>query len=576
MKITIFALPKFIARMAELVDALVSKTSEVTLVPVRSRLRVRKRRLLVLLATFFLCFRIALFYINRLTFGCPLRISMKKLLYFTDFHTLIFILALLWYAVTAWYSKGYYHADEHYQIIEFAGAKLGTNSASEQAWEFEAASRQTIQPAMAYVIFSVLGFFHISDPYTKSFILRLLTTVIALLVIRFFVRTMLSSILERYRNIFIFLSYFLWFVPAVNVRFSSETWSGLMFLLAVAMLHTHRIQERYRYYIFGVIAGFGFLFRFQTAFLFLGLIIWLLVIQRITMKNILHIAFAGLLVQLAGVLIDFWFYGRFVLTTWEYFRMQIVEDVASEFGTEVWYFYLKKLFIAPFWPFGILTAVSLFLVLIRNPRNWLVWSILPFLIVHSIIPHKEVRFLLPLVNLLPFLLVFGLQNLDRFKFKPIVSRLIKPLQLAILVLFIVLNFIALAAMSLKPSGNGKMEISQFIAESYQEKPLRLIHCSWSSPYNPFESVPTKFYQRNNVEEIWITSLCQLNDSLLSDSKENLLVLRQIELKSQRCQQILNNYNTVELKRSIPVWIENLNAFYGEMNTDDILVLYSMN
>lgn len=31
-----------VARMAELVDALVSKTSEITLVPVRSRLRVQQ------------------------------------------------------------------------------------------------------------------------------------------------------------------------------------------------------------------------------------------------------------------------------------------------------------------------------------------------------------------------------------------------------------------------------------------------------------------------------------------------------------------------------------------------------
>jgi phosphatidylinositol glycan class B len=492
-----------------------------------------------------------------------------------NFHQTVFFFALLIYCLTAYYSNGYYHADEHYQIIEFAGAKLGTNSANEQAWEFEAASRQTIQPAIAFVIFSVLDFFHISDPYTKSFILRLLTAITALLVIRFFIRTMLSSIHERYKNIFIFLSYFLWFVPAVNVRFSSETWSGLMFLLAVAMLHTNRIHDKNRYFIFGLIAGFGFLFRFQTVFLFLGLIIWLLVIQRITIKNILQIAFAGLLVQLVGVLIDFWFYGRFVLTTWEYFRMQIVEDIASEFGTEAWYFYLIKLLTASFWPFGILIALSLIFVLARSPRNWLVWSIFPFLLVHSIIPHKEVRFLLPLVNLLPYLLVFGLQNLDRLKFKPIVSRLLKPLQLTILTLLIILNFIALAAMSLKPSGNGKMQISQFIADTFRDKPLLLIHCSWSSPYNPFESVPTKFYQRNNVEEFRIISLCQLNDSLLSDSKENLLVLREIELKSQRCQKIFQNFETVELKRSIPVWIENLSAFYGEMNTDDILILYSI-
>lgn len=492
-----------------------------------------------------------------------------------NFHHVVFFCALIIYCITAFYSNGYYHADEHYQIIEFAGAKLGTNSASEQAWEFEAASRQTIQPAIAFVVFSFLELVPISDPYLKSFIIRLLTAIVGLSVIRFFIQSIIFSIHESYRNIFVFLSYFLWFVPAVNVRFSSETWSGIMFLLAVAMLHTNRIQEKHRYFIFGLIAGFGFLFRFQTVFLFLGLIIWLLVIQRITIRNVLQIAFGGLLVQLAGVLIDFWFYGRFVLTTWEYFRMQIVEDIASEFGTEAWYFYLIKLVTASFWPFGVLIAVSLILILIRSPRNWLVWSVFPFLFVHSIIPHKEVRFLLPLVNLLPFLLVFGLQNLDNIKIKPIVSKLLKPFRLAILTLLIILNFIALAAMLLKPAGNGKMEISQFIAENYQEKPLRLIHCSWSSPYNPFESVPTKFYQRNNVEDIRIVSLCQLNDSLLSDSKTNLLVLRQIELKSQRCQIILQNYKTVELKRSIPVWIENLNAFYGEMNTDDVLILYSI-
>lgn len=490
-------------------------------------------------------------------------------------HRFIFIAAIIVYTITAFYSTGYYHADEHYQIIEFAGAKLGVNAATEQAWEFQAMSRQTIQPAIVYVIFSVLEFISISDPYVKAFFLRLLTAIIALVLIRFFVTTMLPSVHEPYRRIFIFLSYFLWFLPAVNVRFSSESWSGLMFLLAVAVVNTQKIQEKQRYFIFGLIAGLAFLFRFQTAFLFIGLIGWLLVIQKIRLKNIFHILLAGLFIQLAGLLIDFWFYGKFVITTWEYFDKQIVEDIASEFGKEAWFFYLKEIIIAPYWPFGVVIGISLLALLIKSPRNLLVWSIIPFLIVHSIIPHKEVRFLLPLVNLVPLFIVLGLQSMQFEKILLRFKRWSKPLKIVIVVLFFVLNIIGLAAFSLKPAGNGKMEISNYIANEFHEKPLRLIHCSWSSPYNPFESVPTKFYQLSNIEEVRILSLCQLNDSLLSDSKENLLVLRQIELKSMRCQKVLESFTVVEQKRSIPLWIEKLSRFYPEMNSDDVLILYSI-
>jgi len=143
------------------------------------------------------------------------------------------------------------------------------------------------------------------------------------------------------------------------------------------------------------------------------------------------------------------------------------------------------------------------------------------------------------------------------------------------IMLVIVNCIGLVAFSFKPSGNGKMEISGYIADEFDNKPVRLIHCSWSSPYMPFESVPTKFYQRDNVEDIRILTLCQLNDSLLSDSKENLLVLRQIELKDLKCLKNLQQFEFVERKQSIPVWIEKLSCFYPEMKSEDVLILYSI-
>src|SRR5690606_24752862 len=95
--------------------------------------------------------------------------------------------------------------------------------------------RPALQPTICYVVFSALHFFQIDDPYSQTFILRLLTMFLALFVIRFFIKTMLPKINENFQKIFIVLSYFIWFLPFINIRFSSETWSGLLFLLAFSV-----------------------------------------------------------------------------------------------------------------------------------------------------------------------------------------------------------------------------------------------------------------------------------------------------------------------------------------------------
>ncbi|NOU46987.1 MAG: hypothetical protein HOO86_08000 [Bacteroidales bacterium] len=491
------------------------------------------------------------------------------------FHRSVFFIAIIFYCFTAYYSNGYYHADEHYQIIEFAGAKLGTNTANEQAWEFKAMSRQAIQPAIVYVVFRVLDVFQISDPYTKAFILRLLSAILALAVIQFFVKTMLAEIDDRFRKPFILISYFLWFLPAINVRFSSESWSGLMFLLAISIIYSKNLNQKNMFLVLGGILGLAFLFRFQSVFLSLGLLGWLLFVRKISLKNMIHLLLSGIAVLIFGILIDSWFYGKFVITFWEYFNKQIIEDIASEFGIEIWYYYLKEIIKAPFWPIGVITAFAFLMLLIKAPRNILIWCIVPFLIVHSIIPHKEVRFLLPLANLVPSILVLGLHKVECNRIMKRFNRISKTVVLVFAMMLFIVNSIGLVAFSFKPSGNGKMEISRYIADEFDDKPVRLIHCSWSSPYNPFESVPTKFYQRDNVEDIRILTLCQLNDSLLSDSKENLLVLRQIELKNPKCLMNLQQLGFVERKRSIPVRIEKLCRFYPEMKPEEVLILYSI-
>lgn len=59
---------------------------------------------------------------------------------------IIFIIACFVYGTFAIYNNGFYHYDEHYQLIEFAEFKSGHNKPSDLAWEYHAQIRSAVQP----------------------------------------------------------------------------------------------------------------------------------------------------------------------------------------------------------------------------------------------------------------------------------------------------------------------------------------------------------------------------------------------------------------------------------------------
>ena len=54
--------------------------------------------------------------------------------------------------LTAWFSNTFYFPDEHYQVLEFMGLKLGITPAAELPWEFEARIRPWLQPLLYFLI----------------------------------------------------------------------------------------------------------------------------------------------------------------------------------------------------------------------------------------------------------------------------------------------------------------------------------------------------------------------------------------------------------------------------------------
>ena len=321
----------------------------------------------------------------------------------------------------------------------------------------------------------------------------------------------------------------------------------------------------------GLILGFSYLFRFQIAFAIFGFIIWLLLIHKSGLVYVLKMGLSFFAVILFGFLVDSWFYGEWVFTTWNYFYT-FFQGEGADFGASPWYFYLEKLYDFPGYFLGILLMSAFIFILLFKPKNIYLWCLLPFILAHSFITHKEERFFFPMVFLFPILLMESWVILKKL----IKVRLyVKILNVMLALIFLVVNGTGLIAMGQKSAGIGRMEITRYIHENYGNKSINLIYCSWANPYNPWHELPMKFYLEKSMSERRINNLGELNDSLIVHEKDvvNLLVLRKADLSYEKGIERIKNCDFSFEIQSIPKWIECINAKYKGFDNCDILELY---
>jgi phosphatidylinositol glycan class B len=103
------------------------------------------------------------------------------------------ILGALVLVVTAYFSTGFHHWDEHFQILEFAGYKLGITPAKDLPWEFAARIRPALQPLIVVLSHHLFGLFGSSDPFAITFFLRLLSAALSFTAIMLMLRAFLPG-----------------------------------------------------------------------------------------------------------------------------------------------------------------------------------------------------------------------------------------------------------------------------------------------------------------------------------------------------------------------------------------------
>ena len=496
---------------------------------------------------------------------------MKNQLFDRFFYPIVFAIASIVFLITAYNSHGYFYADEHYQIIEFANAKLGFQDPSTLAWEYPARIRPTLQPSICCLVFKGLNALDITNPYTQALCLRLLTALLALATIHFFVQSTKNQFENKsIQNGYCILSYFLWFIPYLNARFSSESWSGLLFLLALAFILKNPVKKS-TFFTIGVLLGIGFLLRFQIAFAIIGLFLWLFFINKTKIYSLIIVSLGILLMVVLGICLDTWFYGEFVFAPWNYFYSNIVDDKASSFGVSPWYFYLLKLVSFPSYFVGIPLVLAMIILIIRHPKNIYLWCFVPFLFFHSIIPHKEERFMFSMVYYAPIMMALAYNSLYTFIQKRTITKVINYL---LLTLFAVANIVGIAVMSQTGPEKGRIALTKYVYDNYKNRPINIIFVTCSNPYNPWHYSPIQFYYPDNIKSsIHIQNLEELNDSLLIAGYDNLLFVKKPDLEHPNAARFIEENGFIFEKQSVPVWVEKIHKIHDNYSTMWAYTLY---
>ena len=323
--------------------------------------------------------------------------------------------------VAVWCNSGFLNADEHYQIVEFAQYMLGYQPAASLAWEFPAHMRPALQPWLASLAIRGHQLAGISSPFAIALSLRLLSSLLATIAsFELCVRCLRPVSSPWARKAGLFLAMFLWIVPTVHGRFSSENWGGIWLAAGLCCLldaDDRRQQSRARSIGLAACAGLAwsiaFYCRFQMAIAIAGAGLWLLVVRRRSAWLIPAIALSFVAGCAANEALNHGLYNVWTLVPANYFDQNLVQGNAAQYGVAPWWMtgvYAAIILIPPF----SLAVVGLLVIgSWRARRHVIVWTAVPFAVVHTMLHRKDARFLIPLLYLLGPWIALSLDSLPR-------------------------------------------------------------------------------------------------------------------------------------------------------------------
>jgi phosphatidylinositol glycan class B len=228
--------------------------------------------------------------------------------------------------------------------------------------------------------------------------------------------------------------------------------------------------------------------------------------------------------------------------------LNLFQGKAASFGVEPWYFYISVASLLPYGPFYIAATFISIKYKLKNP---VIWLVILYVLVHSLIGHKELRFLVPILCFMPLVIAYSYDFLiDR-------AIIIKNWWQTLWKYLWYVNCVFAILCAIIPSGT-----SVFLC--------RAIYNKFSEPMQFYAITEggneLNFYKRKNVELFYIKDIKQVQ---CNKNKVCLLALT--------CQQAQANpnINGKIIYNSCPSWLLKLN-FNGWLDRAAVYNIYQIN
>lgn len=413
--------------------------------------------------------------------------------------------AIFIYLVTAVFSVGYEHPNEHFRIIEFAMLKMGAPE-SPGLYDIYATQVQTgFQPFLAFIFLKLFLAVGIHNPFTQMILIRAFMGTLCLVASALGLKVFLPLLKDEILKLpLILLTPLLWCMPFISVRFSAETLSGCLFLMgfALVMLRRNPHGTSYVYKVPWILAGLCFGLSFEVSFLtgtaLIMFLLWLLFPGREKTANLL-LLLAGILMGIGcGMLATRWLYGEWTFPLMNYLRsLTAFHPLGS---TPPWYYWLLEIMMSGGFIVGLVILMSALSFWIRHPKNPVTWITLPYLLACLLLPEILIYTLFPVTFFIPYMIMATGQDFLIVTEKHIGPRFSAISFNAIAVMFVLANSIYISLFTFKAVDPDTHTIN-FIEEQYDTGDIILLYADQSNPYETVNPpVLTKtFYLPKNLE-----------------------------------------------------------------------------
>ncbi|MCP9264216.1 Mannosyltransferase [Dirofilaria immitis] len=295
--------------------------------------------------------------------------------------------------------RTYFVPDELFQSVEVAHwAIYGIGYLS---WEWMASLRSVFHPFIIALLY-FLG--HMCAIDSNLFIIQTPRILHALLFALSdycyykFARRILPSNAAKYA----LLSYLsCWFVWYCAPRTLSNTLETILTLFGLQWYPLSKADLKQVYWPYMSIGLLTILIRPTAILIWIPFGLWHLWRSDSSMKLLLYTCLSCFPVLLFVTVLDSIAYGKLTFTAWNFIRFNVLEGGSNHFGSHPWHWFISQglpavltIHLIPiFW--GMIIAV-------RNRSIPFVFFYVPalYITVHSLIAHKEHRFLLPIIPLL--------------------------------------------------------------------------------------------------------------------------------------------------------------------------------